>query len=169
VARNIGHDQQLTQSRYEEPPPWDPRSEFSKLELGHRELKARLPCHLNLTIPNTYAFIDNKTTSPRDYFSIHALHFMCTAALHRQYMPFAPWGQSFPVGPLDHSIIETPTNNDYWKKQAHAYFSAAEDFASLLKSFRSAGVLVHNIVGWWATYNVGFSGEFAGRSSSILR
>jgi hypothetical protein len=94
---------------------------------------------------------------------------MCTTALYRQYMPIEPWGQSCPVGPLDQPRINaTPPDEDYWPNQAHAYFSAAEHFASLLRTFRLAGVLVDNIIGCWATYSVGLSGEFASRSSSIL-
>jgi hypothetical protein len=172
IAKNPNRNQQLTQTRRENYPPWyDPKhSKFRKLELGHQELKDRLPDHLTLTPLHTDDYIYDKTKNSRSYVLIHALHSLITIALYREYMAFAPWGRTMPVGPLDEPrFAESPPNKDYWIQQARRCFGAAKDFADLLRACRSAGALVDSTIAGWATYIVGWCGESASRSIPLLR
>jgi hypothetical protein len=93
---------------------------------------------------------------------IHALHTLCTIALYREYIAFAPWGKAKPEGPLDEPRITEPLPNDhpdYWIVQARKCFGAGKDFAELLRVCHSAGALVESTIAGWATYIVGWCGE----------
>jgi hypothetical protein len=138
--------------------------------LGHQELKARLPDHLTLTPLHTEDIIYDKTKNSRNYVLIHALHSLITIALYREYMAFAPWWTNMPVGPLDEPKIDKPPpTKDYWINQARLCFGAAKDFADLLRACRGAGALVDSTIAGWATYIVGWCGEFSSRSFPLLR
>jgi hypothetical protein len=170
IARNFNRDQQLTQTSQEKYGPWDGRGRFRKLELGHQELKARLPDHLTLTPLHTEDIIYDKIKNSRNYVLIHALHSLITIALYREYMAFAPWWTNMPVGPLDEpKIVDSPPTKDYWINQARLCFGAAKDFADLLRACRGAGALVDSTIAGWATYIVGWCGEFSSTSFPLLR
>jgi hypothetical protein len=170
IARSFNRDQHLTQTSQEKYDPWDGRGRFRKLELGHQELKARLPDHLTLTPLHTEDIIYDKTKNSRNYVLIHALHSLITIALYREYMAFAPWWTNMPVGPLDEpKIVDSPPTKDYWINQARLCFGAAKDFADLLRACRGAGALVDSTIAGWATYIVGWCGEFSSTSFLLLR
>ncbi|KAH3938434.1 hypothetical protein HBH98_161960 [Parastagonospora nodorum] len=137
--------------RQERQPPWDEDSKFRKLELGHQELKARLPDHLTLTQLHTEDIIYDRANNLRDYILIHALHSLITIALYREYMAFAPWRAN-----MEPKIGKFPPTKDYWVNQARLCCDAARAFADLLRAYRRAGVLVHSIIAGWATYIIGW-------------
>ncbi|KAH3952827.1 hypothetical protein HBH98_179290 [Parastagonospora nodorum] len=143
--------------RTEEYPPWDEKSTFYKLVQGYEVLRAGLPQPLTLTTQHTYDHIYSKTS--RDYVMIHALHTLCTIALYREYIAFAPWGKAKPEGPLDEPRITQPLPDDmpdYWIDQARKCFGAGKDFAELLIACDAANALVDSTIAGWATYIVGW-------------
>lgn len=137
---------------------------------GYQVLRAGLPQPLTLTTQHTYDHIYSKTS--RDYVMIHALHTLCTIALYREYIAFAPWGKAKPEGPLDEPRITQPLPDDmpdYWIDQARKCFGAGKDFAELLIACDAANALVDSTIAGWATYIVGWCGMFTHCSGFLTR
>ncbi|KAL5116546.1 hypothetical protein ACEQ8H_005542 [Pleosporales sp. CAS-2024a] len=136
-------------------PPWDPKSNFSKLNAALTDLRNALPNTLTLSPENTEDHICDKTS--RSYLVINALLTLCTIALYREYLAFAPWQEEKPKGPLDGpKIVGTPPSPEYWIDQARQCFAAARDFAQAIDQCQRAGKLVDTAIMVWTTYVVGW-------------
>lgn len=141
-------------------------SKFWKLESQHDELKAALPTQTSLTAKNTkkHAYIRSKRSCA--YVSVHAIYCLCTIALYREYMAFAPWAVSCPVGPLDEPRLKgSPPNAEYWIRQAQKCFGAAKDYVELLKACQKGSNLTESPIVGFATFLAAWCGKFVVRGT----
>ena len=166
-SRSHNRSNLLTHTRQEgTTPPWDETTTFNKLETKLKQLKDRLPEHLQLTPENTQDQIYHGSDK---YVLIHTVYTLCTVWLYREYMAMAPWGLSSPSGPLDEPLIlKDPPERDYWIKQAKACFGACRDYADLLYAVQLHAVhpkldnkLVETPIVAFAAYTVSWSSKSA--------
>jgi len=88
------------------------------------------------------------------------MHSLCTIALYREYMAFAPFSVTTPEGPLDEPRVNKAIPYpDYWVRQARKCFGAAREFTDLLEACHRADALVDTPIAGFATYIVAWCGE----------
>lgn len=141
--------------RNEEHWPWDPRSKFYALEHSLDRLEAQLPDDLKLDPDCTLHHIQRGTY--RSYVLLHSIFAICNISLHREYLPFLPWGLSKPSGPLDEPFPKEPRAGEpegYWQRSAVKCFKTAKDFNDLMSTCKKRGVLVETPISGFAMFHV---------------
>lgn len=140
-------------------PPWNPQSEWYGLRKTLEDFKVGLPRHHTLTVQNTSAHINLRTSTP--YALVHLTFLLSQLLLCREFLPFIPFRHGKPSGPLDGTHFDTiPSPPGFWEDSARECFAAARDIVDLISSFQEWGVVVETPLVGFALYNVALLGVY---------
>ncbi|PVI03840.1 hypothetical protein DM02DRAFT_625544 [Periconia macrospinosa] len=133
-------------------PPWDKSSKFYGLRTQLEAFIDKLPEEIRLLPAQTRTHIEDRTS--RSYTLLHSVLAICDISLHREYLPFAPFGVDRPNGPIDPPLVKgDPDPPDYWDKSAQRCFKAARDIIELMWACNESKVLVHTPLTGFAIYS----------------
>ncbi|PVH91522.1 hypothetical protein DM02DRAFT_663915 [Periconia macrospinosa] len=145
-------DQQETFCWNEIYDPWEEWSEFYKLRTALEALIDKIPNELRLCPSHTRVHIEGRTST--SYTLLHSVLANCDISLHREYLPFAPFGRDSLNGPMDEPLIRnTPDDPEFWDKSAQRCFKAARNIIELMWSCNQSQVLVESPLAAFAIYS----------------
>lgn len=137
--------------RRSEPPhigPWNPKTEYYRLDKRLEDIGEDLPEELRLNPINTENHIYGPpSVASRTYFMIHAVLMLCKTYLAPEYLPTFGYRVTKPQGPLDPPLVTEPLpvdQPDYWVEKAKACFEYVRDYASVLQSFKDRDLVVES-------------------------
>ncbi|KAH7114345.1 hypothetical protein B0J11DRAFT_414132, partial [Dendryphion nanum] len=136
-------------------PPWYQDHKFSVLEKRLNDFNAKLPIELQLNDQNTTAHSQSK--SPTHYLLMHSCLLLARMMLHREYLPFTPFGSSKPEGPIDAPTITEPPPQDradFWIESARGCFKSTRQLFDLIYTYYQWSSLVETPFSGYAIYQV---------------
>ncbi|KAF2637139.1 hypothetical protein P280DRAFT_139703 [Massarina eburnea CBS 473.64] len=141
--------------------PWDPESDFAKLDAALEELKRNLPMSLTLDPKRTNGQIASRKYRP--YVLLHSVFAICDMALHREYLPLLPCYESKPNGPIDGDIspaLQKPPpskkypGRNWYEESAEKCFKAAREFFDLMCTCQESNTLVETPMAGFSLFYV---------------
>ncbi|CAI6243958.1 unnamed protein product [Periconia digitata] len=157
--RSITYWAVVDSRRNEQFPPWDSKnSKFYKLRAKLETFIDRLPDEIKLFPEQINTHIEDGTS--RSYTHLHCVISICEITLHREWLPFAPFGRDKPEGPIDEPLVKEsppPHDPDYWDKSAQKCFNAARNIIELMWLCHQHGVMVNNPLSGFAIYSSYFT------------
>jgi hypothetical protein len=107
--------------------PWDPDSEFFKVDQLISKWHARLPKSLRYNDHTTLIQLSQRHTS---WALMHIVYYNGLLFTHRSYLTFAPTKQD-PKGPREAAERGWVEPQGFWRRSAHTCFAAAEQIIVL--------------------------------------
>lgn len=124
----------------------------------------KLPRDLVLTPANISAH--HSTRSLGSFTMLHTLLLLSKMILHREWLPFLPFGCMSPKGPLDNAspfmgAVETGSYQlfGHWEMSAGELFKSAKDLLNLLHTCNEWKVLANTPILGFAAYMIGGIGS----------
>lgn len=154
-----------TRSEEEGIGPWNPKTDYYKLDKRLRDIKENLPGELRLTSVNTEDHIYGvPSVTSRTYFMLHAVLMLSTSYLAPEYLPTYGFKQTAPTGPLDAPLVteDLPADQpDYWVAKATECFEYVRDFVGILRSYKERDLVVESPFMGHAFWRAAWAGELS--------
>ncbi|ODQ67973.1 hypothetical protein NADFUDRAFT_81083 [Nadsonia fulvescens var. elongata DSM 6958] len=131
--------------------PWDKNSNWYTLTKELRDFKRELPMRLKFSKASFHAFKAQNLAVIIGM--INLTEFVCSAGLHREYLPFFPFAMSGPQGPNVAPLFtdSPPPDKDFWIKSAQVLFESCRNIAHLINFYKLNKVPIYTpFVGYCA-------------------
>ncbi|CUM63845.1 uncharacterized protein PRCAT00001430001 [Priceomyces carsonii] len=111
-------------------PPWEPSSFFAQSKAKLKEWYHCLPTRWRWSSDNLKAHRAFNTDV--SFIMINSIFNLCLIYIHREYTPFLPHSNDYPVGPTEEPLLPLPPSKDFWITSAIELFSSTRTLSSIL-------------------------------------
>ncbi|KAF7561193.1 hypothetical protein G7046_g2954 [Stylonectria norvegica] len=139
--------------------PWRDTSDWAVMK---KELMAwRESQDPKLRYPETKAAVHVHLRQAEKFGYINLIYYVSLMFLCREYIPFAPVGETKPRGPIERPLLKDVGPDIFWSQNLVELFYAATQISNILKDLRLAGSPIHTPFTGLCAFSSALMGRYA--------
>ncbi|CAM1500414.1 Fc.00g095760.m01.CDS01 [Cosmosporella sp. VM-42] len=121
--------------------PWRATSDWHHMKQELLEWRDSQSPHLKY--PETKAVVHVHLRQAERFGYINLIYYVSLTFLGREYIPFAPVGETKPRGPIERPLLKDVGPDTFWAQNVDDVYQAATQISNILRDLRSAGCPIH--------------------------